>query len=145
MSESSSEQVNLISRWLTHGRYQLAAQDGPRRVAPGGVVRVTDSTTLRTGEFYFGANICHNNYGPAWAMLCEGACSAVSCSNTLDYFEQTDAGGARPSGFSSCATFTPAPLNSASATSSQSSTRIGFAGGGTAGLRSDWAIRTVTR
>jgi hypothetical protein len=114
-------------------------------VAPGGVVRVTDQTSTVPGEFYFGTNICHNEYQGAWAMLCNGACSASSCAGTLDYFEQSASAGTRPVGASSCASFTPGALDASSALSTQSATRIAFVGGGAAGLRSDWALRTVSR
>lgn len=115
-------------------------------VAPGSKVRVIDDTLVGTREYYFGTNICHNEYQSGWVALCEGtSCLASSCTNYLDYVEMTGTSGTRPPSYPTCATFTPAAIYVGALTTTQSTTRIAYTGVGRAGVSSDWAIRTYSR
>jgi len=113
-------------------------------VAPGGTFRVIDSTiTMGSNEVYFGSNICHNPTGEAWVALCLGPCTAT-CSNYIDYVEIQGSSSA-PTSPPTCASFTPAPVDGSPSTTTTSVTRTSFAGGGTAGRRSDWSVQPLSR
>ncbi len=115
-----------------------------RDVAPGAHFRVVDvSTGLSSNEVYYGDNLCHYEYEAAWVALCDGPCSA-SCTNYLDYFEQSGSSGS-PVSTPTCADFTPSPLYASGASYTQSATRIGYTGSGAAGRQADWALQTYSR
>lgn len=115
-----------------------------RSVAAGAVLRIVESgTTASTGEIQYSDNICHNEYDEGWIALCQGPCD-TTCSNYLDYFEQSGS-GVSPSSPPTCADFTPSPLYGGSATSSQSATRVAYSGGGAMGVQSDWTLQSYSR
>ena len=84
-----------------------------------------------------------NSPGVAWVALCNGPCAA-DCSNYVDYLELSE-GVLLPVSPPTCATFSPAPFDTALASFTTSPQRTAFAGSGNAGAQADWTIAAFSR
>ena len=112
-------------------------------ISAGGVYRLVElSSCMGPNEDCFGANLCDNPASAGWIMLCDGNnCNTGACNNILDYFEK----GSSVTPAAGCVSFTPNPVVNTAKSSTESLHRVGFAGSGTSGVASDWAIGPMTR
>ena len=112
-------------------------------VPPGGVFRlVDDDDDVRARERHGDFGLCGPQAGGFYA-LCAGPCDLETCANVLDHVAL--AGPAGPPAAVPCAIFSPMALDVSAATADQSVVRVGFSGGGIAGLASDWALGAASR
>jgi hypothetical protein len=109
-------------------------------VPKGEAFRAVLGTDLGERERFLDASFCKApEQVNGWFALCAGPCDTFMCSNVIDYVEL----GQPPTPLA-CASFTPAPVDTTSATTGEGVTRIGFAGG-RHGVAGEWTVAPVTR
>jgi len=112
------------------------------QVAGNQTFRAVVANDLLERERYLATRMCKSDeQANGWYALCAGPCDLSTCDGMIDYV-QIGTGGSNPP---ACAIFSPAPVDSSSATAGQGVVRTSFSSGGKQGAASDWAILPISR